>query len=828
MMRPELPSGTVTFLFTDIEGSTRLLHALGPDAYAEALAEHRRLLREAFASHGGVEIDTQGDAFFVAFPTASGAARAARTGHAALADGPVRVRIGLHTGVPTLADGGYVGVDVHRGARISALAHGGQTIVSPTTAALLDGADLLDLGAHRLKDFDGAVRLFQDGPGSFPPVRTPGSVDLPTPATPFLGRESELFDAVAIALERDPRVLTIVGPGGTGKTRFAIELARLLAEDADGGTVFVPFAPVSDPDLVLPAVAQALGAAAASPESIAAALRSRRTHVVLDNLEHLLPGAADAVASLLAAAPELCLLVTSRETLRIQGEEEFDLPPLREDEAIELFLTRARSVGAELEPNEAIYGLCRELDRLPLALELAAARTKLLSPEALVERLGSRLDVLRATRDADPRHATLRTTIGWSYELLSPTEQQLFGQLSVFAAGCTLESADAVCAADLVELESLLDKSLLRRRTGQLGEDRVFMLETIREFAAERLGETDEGATVRRRHAERMLAIGRSAHLSPETGLGVQPQRHELVLAERDDVRAAIDWATEHDVALALELVLALENFWAAQWSDEGARRLDAVLDRGGRLPRELAARALRLQGNHAAIRGDRELARSRYEESAAGFRALGADLRAAEVTTRLAMNLVAVGDVARARELAQESIQVAHVFDAPWMEGQAVSALAAASRAAGNLDEAWEHSRRSAEIAGECGFHWWQARELGEVLELGLELGRLDDGEEAGREALRVSLAIEDPLATHWTLTGLARVALARGRLERAGRIWGAVISEGEPAVLSTPEFDVFAAPLAETTEPAFIAGVELGRSGGLDAAVELALGAT
>jgi len=439
-----LPTGTVTFLFTDIEGSTRLLHELGPDAYAEALAEHRRLLRDAFAASAGVEVDTQGDAFFVAFPTAVGAAQAARTGHETLVDTPIRVRIGLHTGVPTLAGEGYVGVDVHRGARIAALAHGGQTIVSPTTAALLDGAELIDLGAHRLKDFDGAVRLFQDGRGSFPPVRTPGSVQLPSPATPFVGREAELFDAVAIVLERDPRVLTIVGPGGTGKTRFAIELARLLAEDADGGTVFVPFAPVSDADLVLPAVAQALGASSASAESIAGALRGRRTHVVLDNLEHLLPGAAEAVASMIVAASGLRLLVTSRETLRLQGEEELDLPPLREDEAIELFMTRARSVRPDLQPTEAVNVLCRRLDRLPLAVELAAARTKLLSPEALLERLGSRLDVLRATRDADPRHATLRTTIAWSYELLSPSEQRLFGQLSVFAAGCTLDSAEAV------------------------------------------------------------------------------------------------------------------------------------------------------------------------------------------------------------------------------------------------------------------------------------------------------------------------------------------------------------------------------------------------
>ena len=826
-MERGLPTGTVTFLFTDIEGSTRLLHELGPNAYADALREHRRVLREAFAAGDGVEVDTQGDAFFVAFPTAEAAAMGARTGHAALAPGPIRVRIGLHTGVPTLADGGYVGADVHRGARIAALAHGGQTIVSPTTAALLDGAELLDLGSHRLKDFDSSVRLYQHGAGSFPPLRTPGSVDLPTPATAFLGRETELFEAVTVVLERDPRVLTIVGPGGTGKTRFGIELARLLSEEAEGGTVFVPCAPVSDGELIVPAVAQSLGAAAPSAEAIGATLRDRRTHVLLDNLEHLLPAAAGAVAELVAAAPELRLLVTSRETLRIQGEHEFDLSPLAEDEAIELFLTRARSARADLEQTEAVEKLCQHLDRLPLALELAAARTKLLSPDALLERLGSRLDVLRGARDADPRHATLRATIGWSYDLLSPVEQILFARLSVFAAGCTLQSAEAVCTADLADLESLLDKSLLRRRTGQLAEDRLFMLETIREFAAERLEVTDEAETVRRRHAESMLAIAESAHLSPETGLGVQPQRHELVLAERDDLRAAMDWATQHAPDLALELVLALENFWAAQWSDEGARRLDGVLDRAGSLPSELAARVFRQQGNQAALTGHPEVAVRRYEESSAAFRALGDERREVEVTTRLAMNLVPLGDLARARELALQSIRRTRLFDAPWVESQAVGILAVVSRADGQLDAAWEHARRSADIAGECGFHWWEARQLLELLELGLELGRLEEGEDASREALRVSLAIEDPLATLWALTGLALVGLAQGELERAGRIWGAIMSEGERSVVSTPAFVEFAAPLAATTEPAFLAGVELGRDAGLDAAVELALAA-
>ena len=290
-MRAQLPSGTVTFLFTDIEASTRLLHTVGPDAYAEALSEHRRMLRAAFEAHDGVEVDTQGDAFFVAFPTAPGAVAAADAGQQALESGPIRVRMGLHTGTPTVTGEGYVGVDVHRGARVAALAHGGQVLVTEATAALLDGVGLTDLGRHHLKDFDGPTRVYQLGTTSFPPLRTPGAIDLPNPATAFIGREPDLHRAVTVWIEQSPRILTVVGPGGIGKTRFAIELARILADEADGATVFVPLAPLRDPDLVLAALAAKLGASSALPTAVAAAVGARRTHLVLDNLEHLLPRA---------------------------------------------------------------------------------------------------------------------------------------------------------------------------------------------------------------------------------------------------------------------------------------------------------------------------------------------------------------------------------------------------------------------------------------------------------------------------------------------------------------------------------------------------------
>jgi predicted ATPase/class 3 adenylate cyclase len=590
-MRAELPTGTVTFLFSDIAGSTRLLHTLGPESYGEALAAHRRTMREAFEAHGGVEVDTQGDAFLVAFPTAHSAADAARRATEVLAGGPIRVRMGLHTGTPVLASEGYVGIDVHRGARVGALAHGGQIVVSPATAGLLDGQPLVDLGLHRLKDFDGAMRLFQLGTGDFPPLRTPGSVDLPTPATRFLGREHELFEAVSLVYERDPRVLTVLGPGGSGKTRFALELSRLLAEEAEGGTVFCALAPLREPALVLPTIAERLGAAAGEVTAIAARLADKRTHVLCDNLEHLLPEAARPLGELAAAAPALRLVVTSREALHVQGEHEFDLPPLADGEAVALFCERAQAVRPDVEETEAVHRLCERLDRLPLALELAAARTKLLAPEALLERLGQSLDLLKGTRDVDERHATLRATIAWSYDLLGEVEQRLFRWLSVFRGGCTLETAEAVCDADLDTLASLLDKSLIRRRTGRLGEERYWMLETIREFAAEQLEATGEGRDIRRRHAERMLAIAEGAHLSEDDD---EPFDWRVALAEREDLRAALDWASEADILLGLELASNLEAFWGPHAPAEGVRRIGDLLARGAAIPPRLRARALR------------------------------------------------------------------------------------------------------------------------------------------------------------------------------------------------------------------------------------------
>ena len=460
----ELPSGTVTLLFTDIEGSTRLLQELGTERYADALAEHRRRIREAFGAHGGVEVDTHGDAFFCAFATAPEAAAAASDAQNALENGDVKVRMGLHTGTPHRTGEGYVGDDVHLGARVAAAAHGGQIVLSKTTRDLIeDGVSVRDLGEHRLKDFDEPVWIYQLGDGVFPPLRTISNTNLPRPASRFVGREQEA--AEVIELVRGSRLVTLTGPGGSGKTRLSIEAASELLGDFKAGTFWVGLATAQDAAGVIPAVAQTIG----GDGDLASVIGERELLLVLDNLEQVID-VAPAIASLVEACANLHVLATSREPLRVRGEVEYEVLPLADPEAVELFCLRSG-----LETDAEVEQLCRRLDNMPLALELAAARTKTLTPAQILERLDQRLDLFRGGRDAEERQRTLRGTIEWSHDLLEAEEQLLFARLGVFAGGCTFEAAETVADADLDTLQSLVEKSLVRH-TG----DRFWMLETIR------------------------------------------------------------------------------------------------------------------------------------------------------------------------------------------------------------------------------------------------------------------------------------------------------------------------------------------------------------
>jgi class 3 adenylate cyclase len=362
-MRTDLPTGTVTFLFTDVEGSTRLLHEFGPEGYGTAMAEHRRIVRDAVATHGGVEVDTQGDAFFVAFPDPAGALAAAAAARDALASGPIRVRMGIHTGTPHLGDEGYVGADVHRAARIAAAGHGGQVLVSATTVDALGAAGLRELGEHRLKDFDQPVSIYQLGDERFPPLRTISNTNLPRPASSFVGREHEVAEVAAL-IQDGARLLTLTGPGGSGKTRLAIEAAATLVPEFKAGVFWVGLAPLRDPALVSETIGQAIGA----KSGLAAHISEREMLLLLDNLEQVITAAPD-LATLVEACPNLRLLVTSRELLRVRGEVEYPVLPLADREAVDLFCARAQT-----EPNDPIRQLCRALDNLPLAIELAAAR----------------------------------------------------------------------------------------------------------------------------------------------------------------------------------------------------------------------------------------------------------------------------------------------------------------------------------------------------------------------------------------------------------------------------------------------------------------------
>jgi len=573
-VRADLPTGTVTLLFTDVEGSTRLLRELGDVRYAAALEEHRRLVRGAVDAHGGVEVDTQGDAFFVAFPDAEPALSAATSIVAALSAGPIRVRAGVHTGTPLTTAEGYVGDDVHLAARVAAAAHGGQVLVTGATAELVPSPHvppLSGLGEHRLRDIEGAVPLFQLGVGAFPPVRTLSNTNLPRPASSFVGRERELEELRA-RLAGGARLVTLTGPGGSGKTRLAIEAGATLVSEYEAGVVWVPVAHLRDPALVTATIAQALGA----KNGLADHIGRRELLVLVDNLEQVIAAAPD-LGALVSACPNLALVVTSRELLRVAGEVELVVPPLAEPEAVALFCDRA-----QLDPSSEIRELCARLDSLPLAVELAAARTKALSPAQILERLSQRLDLLRGGRDADPRQETLRRTIEWSYDLLSPEEQQLFRLLSVFVGGCTLDAAEAVAGADLDGLQSLVEKSLLR-----FADERYWMLETIRMFAAERL-EAPDGDAVRRRH--RAYVVGRAQAAAPRLHTAEERVASAELAPDYANVRAAVSHALEAgEPDDAGRILGALYPFLishgqlgeAGDWVDATLAARDRLSDRG-------------------------------------------------------------------------------------------------------------------------------------------------------------------------------------------------------------------------------------------------------
>jgi predicted ATPase/class 3 adenylate cyclase len=671
---PNLPSGTVTFLFTDIEGSTRLQQRVGP-AYAAVRDQHHQTLRAAIAAHGGVEVDTQGDAFFVAFPTAPASVAAACDATRALAaqdwpeGGVVRVRMGLHTGAPLLTPAGYVGLDVVRAARIAAAGHGGQVLLSEATRALVedalpDGVTLRELGAYRLKDLLRPEHLTQvviSGlPADFPPLKTLDAHpnNLPIQPTPLLGREEQLAALATLLRRDDVRLVTLTGAGGAGKTRLALQVAADVSELFPDGVFFVNLAPLSNPDLVLPAIAQVLELRETGERPLLDLLRvtlhDKRLLLLLDNFEQVAQ-AAGQVAELLTGCPKLTLLVTSRMALHVRAEQEFVVPPLAlpdlkrlpdlgalsQYEAVALFIQRAQAVkpnfGVTNATAPAIAEICVRLDGLPLAIELAAARIKLFPPEALLARLGQRLSVLTGgARDLPARQQTLRDTIAWSYHLLDAEEQQLLRWLAIFVGGCSLEAVERVSAAlsstgsqlviDL--LASLIDKSLAQQTEQEGSEARFVQLETIREYGLEALEAGSELEPTRQAHATYYLQLAELAE--PEL---VGPQAASWLQRldrEQDNLRAAMRWVLEpaqiqRDAERALRLGQALSEFWNVRGLyREGLAFLEQALAANQDGATALRARVLGKAADFVAELGDLDQGEALCQQSLALSRALG------------------------------------------------------------------------------------------------------------------------------------------------------------------------------------------------------------
>ncbi len=795
----------MTFLFTDVEGSTRLLHALGAEAYANALAEHRRVIRHACVADGGAEVDTQGDAFFFAFPSAPGAVSAAVAMTEALAaTGQVHVRVGLHTGTPLLTDEGYVGDDVHFAARVAATGHGGQVVLSRTTADACNDqlqVPLLELGEHRLKDIAEAVPLYQLGEGSFPPLKTISNTNLPRPASSFLGREAELQEVLG-KVEQGARLVTLTGPGGTGKTRLALEAATSLVGSYKAGVFWIGLAALRDPALVLETIAQTLGA----KDALASHIGERELLLLLDNLEQVIEAAPE-LSALLQACPNLSLLVTSRELLRIQGEVEYAVPPLAEPEAIELFCERSG-----LEPSEEIAELCARLDSLPLAVELAAARTKALSVTQILERLAGRLDLLKGGRDADPRQQTLRATIEWSHELLTPEEQALFARLSVFAGGCTLEAAEEVCDADLDILQSLVEKSLLRFTASETG-SRYWMLETIREYAGEQLP-TEDGLRLPRAHARCFLQL---AELS-EPALWAQHTDVWLprLDPEQANFRAALGGSIDEDPEWAVRLSGALYPYWEIRARQKEARLwLERSLGLGGTVAPELRAKALIAAGRVAGWDSDWPASSALLEEAVELCRELGdtagigrclgfigharlfqGDVAGAAAAldegvelarrthdrqglaralSNAAFSAIEERDFDRARRMWEEGAEISRTVGMKPGEALCVAHIGYAEALAGDFDQALRHLEQSLVLFDELGQTTWTP-----VAQRYVGLVALLDGNADVAEAeLRASLlrGREDAPQFHlvYWLEELAAVATAKGEAEREAILWAA-----------------------------------------------------
>ncbi|MFN0074586.1 MAG: ATP-binding protein [Chloroflexota bacterium] len=865
----DLPTGTITFLTCDIQGSTRMLHALG-DEYSAVLEGYRRVVRGAVHARHGHEVSAEGDGFFLVFARAIDAVVAAIDIQRGLATsmptvaGSVRARLSIHTGQPDLVDGDYVGLDLHRAARIGAAGHGGQVLVSRSTRELVESdlpADvrLRDLGEHWLKDLPRAEHLVQlvitGLNAEFPPLRTLEQRihNLPDQLTTFIGREGELIEARPLMIQH--RLLTLTGPGGTGKTRFALQLAINVLDRFADGVCFVPLAPIMDAHLVIPTLVQVLGLPDMQGrpplEVLTDYLRGKHMLLLLDNFEQVQQAGPELV-ELLTLCPGPSILVTSRVALRVTGEHELPIPPLTLPppqftevstdvwlqqlatvESVRLFVERARAVRPDFtltaDNASSVAELCRQLDGLPLAVELAAARVRMLSPRSMLTRLGSGVSTIHAegTGMADPipdasrrlqfltggavdrpnRQRTLRATIAWSYDLLSPQEQTLFRRLAIFVGGFTLETAEAAIGAPIGSqfwapdpadaldgVESLLAKNLMRQMDGNFAEPRFTMLETIREYGLEQLAAEGELASLRRWHAEHFLQL--SETVEPRLRGPEQVAWLDRLEAEHGNLRAALNFffADERDVNARLRLAGALAWFWPQRGHiTEGrgwlARALNASSANDG------AERLKALYGAAwlAHIQRDGAVASTLLDTALLLARQLGN--RWAESWVLHLRGRVAYfsGDAETAVILGRESLAIAELIGDRWLVGWAVHLLALAAHIAEDYEAARSYYLESISIRREIGYLEGEA--ICSHL-LGLVDYRCGDYE-ASLPLVRNGVLQLQRLGAAWTIhNGLATwaaLASALGQSARSVRLMSAIQSFSRV-------IDVSPIPLAES----------------------------
>lgn len=845
----DLPTGTLTLLFTDIEGSTRLLSRLGT-RYAELVSAQRVILRRAFERWGGQEMGTEGDSFFVVFRSVADALAAATQAQQDIAAATwpegvtVGVRMGLHTGEPTPHEDSYVGMDVHRAARVAASAHGGQVVLTEASYRIAAGhpaagTGFVDLGRHRLKDLPAAEHIYQlTAPGlatAFPPLKSLGAgTSLPTATTALVGRRREVGALTALLSRDGARLVTLTGPAGTGKTRLALAVADSLGERFADGVYFVPLAPVTTADVMWTTVAEALGVTGEgkAPPTFREHLAQQDVLLVLDNLEQL-PEAADVVGQLLGAGPGVHVLATSRRPLHLGAEHEFPVAPLPvpgpgdataagaagatggapadadEDEgAVELFVRRAELVrpGFRLDASniDDVREICRRLDGLPLAVELVAARVKLLSPRALRARLDDALEMSTRAVDAPERQQNLRSALAWSYRLLPEDLQRAFRRLGVVAGDVDLAAVGEVIGTGrdpLDDAAELVDVNLLVAFEGPDGEPRFRMLRTIALYARDLLGaaDEDEDQDARRRHAEHFAGVARTwcPQLRGEHHLTAK----DHVERELEELRAALAWALDPAAApddgtrleLGLGLCEQLGWFWyGCGYQAEGRRWLQAAVDAAGRAPSGTRTpevmNALHGLGVLVLQHGEAERARDLLERCVAFWREEGDLAPLSRELNSLAMAYRSLGEPDRAQPLIEEAVAVAQASGHQGREANALSNLAALQIDAGRYDDAIVLLRQVLVLDTALQDAWGQGADHVNIAGALLRAGRVDEAHAHLRDSTPAAVALGDVEITVDVIGLFCALHALRGDAERAARLLGASDRMREQAEMPMP----------------------------------------